>query len=315
MRQGMRGRPCFRRRQACAPAPHLTLVSSGAALFPVQTVFKMAYHRLAPVGLVTEVWEIERLSDYVSLVEDRCDGDLYYFRGQRADFPLRPKMARLRMREGYERRAIEQDMVRAFGNAAQSYLAHVPDNPWDVIALAQHHGMATRLLDWSKNPLTSLWFAVERPPTDDRSPGVVWVLSPDYDDLIQTPAGSPFEINALRIWEPRHVSPRIRAQAAAFTVHPMSKESGEFVSLQEIPDAARKLMKISFPAREFARLRYDLDRCGINAASVYADVDGLARHVEWSHSYGADEGPFSPRPPDPVHRPSEPIDWGHDPAA
>ena len=42
-------------------------------------------------------------------------------------------------------------------------------NQWELMSLAQHHGMATRFLDWTENPLLAMWFAVAKPAKEKNS--------------------------------------------------------------------------------------------------------------------------------------------------
>lgn len=48
-------------------------------------------------------------------------------------------------------------------------------NPWEMLCLAQHFGVPTRLLDWTSNPLVAAYFAVE--DLDDKRDGVIWCLN------------------------------------------------------------------------------------------------------------------------------------------
>lgn len=232
--------------------------------------------------------KIETLSQFVNFLEQYCTVEEALFRGQAADWPLRPKLGRLRPR-GKTVAKIEEEMLSHFERAVVAYQASPPASKWELCALAQHHGMATRLLDWTHNPLAALWFALERPTAPTAGNAVVWMFRPEEEDVITASSPFPHSISSIRYWKPRHISPRIRAQGGVFTVHPIVEISRTLQSLQEAQEHYSKLTKILIPKAGFANIRYQLDRCGINAAVIYPELDGLARHIEWLYSYADDE--------------------------
>jgi hypothetical protein len=91
------------------------------------------------------------------------------------------------------------------------------------------------------------------------------------------------------VFRPRHIARRIIAQSGWFTVHKYIKEKREFIPLNRQSHYTGALTKVVIPADNFGDIRYDLDRCGVNAASMLTDVVGLCRHIEWTHSLLTDE--------------------------
>jgi hypothetical protein len=231
-------------------------------------------------------WAIDRLSDFVEFLERYCRGEDALFRGQAADWALRPKLGRLRAQRGRSLLDLEEQMLSHFQRAVVAYLPSPPVSTWELSALAQHHGMATRLLDWTLNPLAALWFALDNQAAPKVPNAVVWMFMPKVADIIDASISAPTEVSTIRYWKPRHISPRIRAQGSVFTVHPSDRESGNLQALQDAPEHHSKLVKILVPRSVFREIRYQLDRCGINAAVVYPDLDGLARHIEWLYRAG-----------------------------
>jgi hypothetical protein len=116
-------------------------------------------------------YEIKSLSHFTEIVENNFDDQSnFLFRSQRSDRHLVPSIARERLTEATL--IAEKLMLEEFKRQCVPYLKTMPETTWDWLALAQHHGLPTRLLDWSLNPFAALWFAVERPPTNNGN-GVV----------------------------------------------------------------------------------------------------------------------------------------------
>jgi hypothetical protein len=240
---------------------------------------------------------VKSVSDLTSLLEEIFqDVDDLLFRGQREDWPMLPKIARIRLRPGESLLKTEQRMLSDFKLQALSFVDLVPETDWEWLTLAQHYGMATRLLDWTSNPLAALWFAIEKPadtpcpPKQSKPPAVVWIFRPTGDDYLnQLASASPFSGERTRVFRPKHIARRIIAQSGWFTIHKYIRSRKGFVPLERMSRYKEALTKIIVPAESFSGIRYDLDRCGVNAASMLTDLSGLSQHIEWLHSLLEDE--------------------------
>jgi hypothetical protein len=193
-----------------------------------------------------------------------------WWRGQAQDWPLVPKANR----EPFCRR----DPAMAYFSWARSACRHValPVSPLDALALAQHHGLATPLLDWTSNPLVALYFAAAGGESRD---GAVYTTSPPpmdvlaADPTIEKVGGPRVLTSDLRDkypwfgYIPRVLNPRIDRQSGLFTYHPWRSKPLE------------PLHTIRVPADLKTDLLYTLDIMGVNHSTVFPDLDGLSAYV------------------------------------
>lgn len=233
---------------------------------------------------------IKTLSEFIKYIEEICKEEDILFRGQKKDWPLLPKIARLKMECGIEE--AENRMTAEFKRWSLPYLEIQPRNEWELLAIAQHHGMATQLLDWTKNPLAGLWFAVCEPAVDN-SNGVVWIFRLDKKK-VEVGHGFghsvwPSSKKGITAYQPTSITRRLAVQQGWFTVHSLWGEDGKIRGLEEDATFTEDLTKVIIPGMCFSELRYQLDRCGINSATLFPDLDGLCAHIQWLNSILDDE--------------------------
>ena len=84
-------------------------------------------------------------------------------------------------------------------------------------------------------------------------------------------------------------SPRIVSQAGAFTAHKLLKKGEQFGLLEENPAYSEKLVKFTFDSRCFPQFRKDLNLLGVNASSMFPDLDGLCEHLEGRYIWADDD--------------------------
>src|SRR3990167_7793499 len=124
----------------------------------------MTRSRIKPMG-------IDSLNDYLGWVSKHCKHREAFFRGQPFDELLLPKIARLS--SAHSVLEIEKQMFRQFKRQLRAFVNNLPKRDLEILALARHHGLPTRLLDWTSNPLTALWFAIKS-VTEKNNNAEVW---------------------------------------------------------------------------------------------------------------------------------------------
>jgi hypothetical protein len=174
-------------------------------------------------------------------------------------------------------------MLSEFKVRSRPYLEIQPETDWDWLAIAQHYGMATRLLDWTENPLAALWFAVRERPQSDKD-GALWIFFPLDEQIVEDESKvNPFDAPATMVFRPKHITPTIAAQGGWFTAHRFRPSQRHFVPLEKNAKYKDLLVKFTLKAEEFENIRQQLNLCGVNSASLYPGLDGLCSHMDWKH--------------------------------
>lgn len=190
-------------------------------------------------------------------------------------------------------------------SSSNTYGDEVRREAWPVLALAQHHGLPTSLLDWSRRSRVAAYFAAaDFPKINPDGLFAIWALRIDYVEARR------YESDALGLMEafraPRSTNPNLHAQAGLFTMlrgceHPTPVD--EYVA----HDVANGIMakhglegcelplmrKLSLPRREAPKLLRLLSYEGINGATMFPGYDGVA--VSMREQAQWDELPKKPK--------------------
>lgn len=206
----------------------------------------------------------------------------WMFRGQGdSTWPLWPK-AGGRGKQDFDPFR-EYAIFKSFQRQARVYLGDRNLSTWEWLFLAQHHGLPTRLLDWTSNPLMAAFFAVA--DTNDHTDAAVYAVRVRDEDVIDQDAeDDPFAVDRTKFVSPTAVVPRILQQRGFFTVH--AQPDVPFTGFAH----GRSLRTFPIPAGARAFFRRRLFYFGIDATAAMADLDGLCQTLTWRYNAGIATG-------------------------
>lgn len=208
-------------------------------------------------------YRIKKFSELHDILDTSSRNIIY--RGQAdSSWDLLPKAGR----EPFNS-VIDKTVLDYFKENALPYLDIPPENDFEWLAFAQHHGIPTRLLDWTSNPMIATFFAVVKDFPFDAA-----IYKYNYNTLANIEV-NPFDFTEVLVYKPRGITQRIIAQQSFFTIHPEIKKP-----FNAAPDKGT-LEKIIIDKDYRQKLKYELHRYGYNYFSVFQDLQGLSEYTEW----------------------------------
>lgn len=262
---------------------------------------------------MTEI-EIKSLADFIEKISELVKPHKkhlhirFWFRGvPKASYELKPSVFRSRSSPA----DLADDERHSFRDFRLWSAGMIPIGRTleDLYFQQQHHGLPTRLLDWTTNALIAMYFAVEKHPNESaavyamdayglgeneylgfdgkkRKAGGFAVSNNDPNSLLavaladivqwRKDVSPPEFIFPVR---PAFTDVRMQVQRSCFTYHPPS--------VQELTEKQNpSLRKLVFSASVKKAIKERLLHLGIDHFSVYGDVDSLATTVKNNFNLG-----------------------------
>jgi hypothetical protein len=234
--------------------------------------------------------KIRSTSQFISEVQNFEQRHIaqWYFRGHASEhYKLIPGLFRLDISSSFsDWKGVENYMMSSFKREALPHLIIKPENEDQWLSLAQHHGLPTRLLDWSVSPLIALYFAVES--YLEKSPANVWCLGiVSTNNCRQKSTWMDRKINTSidsKILFPSHVSPRVTNQSGCFTKHDFPKSRDPFVEFNLQKDSSNYFVKCEIDKVDKLNILNELYYLGIHRGFIYPDLDGICDKLKFDVS-------------------------------
>jgi hypothetical protein len=164
-----------------------------------------------------------------------------------------------------------------------------PSELYEALAIAQHHGVPTRLLDFSYDPFVAAYFAAEQPPGE---PDEIAVWCVDRQ-MIALTVSSHHHCGIEFVNVPRVRNKNLAAQRALFLLDlgvsrvpytSLENRIAELVrraeQLGRVPAGSCAVRKFSLPTSQCGTLLDLLRKLGIDRAHLMTSFDGVVRELE-----------------------------------
>ena len=197
----------------------------------------------------------------------------------------------------------EERLIENFQRQSLPFLEKPPGCHLNWLAVAQHHQLPTRLLDWTRNPLIALYFAANnrdrytRPEQWQDVYVFQWevasrldshrhmlpldrlpLMKPKGRGLIASEDGEAPGADGVHLFSPPNLASRIASQEGLFSFE-------EQLSETPFPDHAESmglpLTRITVPGAARLDILKHLNRLGVETGKLFPDLPGLCAHQKW----------------------------------